>query len=95
MPHFPWPDPEYRNLTEFDPTFVDTHLASDRQIAALGVDGKFEPAIQVAGGKVAVGFVPGDAFDHRMMKLVPSSFELCGSGCSMFGREKGNAEDSL
>jgi hypothetical protein len=60
LPPAPWPEAELGNLAEFNQTFVNG-LASDRQIAALGVDGKFEPAIQFAGGKVAVGFVPGDA----------------------------------
>jgi hypothetical protein len=59
LPPFPWPDPEIGNITNFAKTFTDT-LASNRQITAAGVDGKFEPVVQVSGGNVAVGFTPGD-----------------------------------
>jgi hypothetical protein len=55
----PWPEIEYGQLTAYNKSFV-SHLASDPKIAALGVDGKFEPAVYLIGGNAALGFVPNE-----------------------------------
>jgi hypothetical protein len=58
-PPDPWINVNLQNLAEFNQTFV-ANLASNPQISALGVDGKFDAALYVSGDKVAVGFTPGD-----------------------------------
>jgi hypothetical protein len=50
---------ELQAILEFNKTFVSS-LASNPAIAALGVDGKFEPAFYVAGNKAVLGFVPSN-----------------------------------
>jgi hypothetical protein len=49
-----------KQIDEFNNTFVG-HLASNPQLSALGVDGKFEPAVYVTGGQGTIGFVSADA----------------------------------
>ncbi|MGD0893351.1 MAG: hypothetical protein ABR923_17650 [Terracidiphilus sp.] len=58
-PFFP-PDWSLDRATEFATTFAG-NLAKDPAVAPLAIDGKIEPAVYVTGGKVAVGFVPGEA----------------------------------
>jgi hypothetical protein len=58
-PFFP-PDWELNRATEFAATFAG-NLAKDPAAAPLAIDGKFEPAVYITGGKVAVGFVPSEA----------------------------------
>jgi len=48
-----------KELVAFNDTFV-TNLASNPQISALAVDGKFEPAVYISPGNSAMGFAPGD-----------------------------------
>jgi hypothetical protein len=58
-PFFP---PEYGldKATAFAATFAG-NLEKDPAVAPLAIDGKISPAVYVAGGKVTVGFVPGEA----------------------------------
>jgi hypothetical protein len=58
-PFFP-PDYNLNEVTEFAKTFTG-NLSKDPAVAALAIDGKLEPAVYITGGKVAVGFVPGEA----------------------------------
>ncbi len=54
----PWPDREINSaVLEANQTFV-SHLAANKDLASLAVDGKFEPAVYAAGGQIAFGFVP-------------------------------------
>jgi hypothetical protein len=59
IPPFPWLGNDFGKLEPFTNTFVNS-LASDRQISAAGVDGKFQPTILSSEGNVAIGFAPGD-----------------------------------
>jgi hypothetical protein len=54
----PWPEYDLQNLATFTNTFV-ANLASNQQISALAVDGKFEPTLHVSPGDTAIGFTPG------------------------------------
>jgi len=58
-PFFP-PDYGLDRATEFAATFAG-NLSKDPAVAPLAIDGKLEPAVYVAGGKISVGFVPGEA----------------------------------
>ncbi|MGA2652123.1 MAG: hypothetical protein ABSF28_16445 [Terracidiphilus sp.] len=58
-PFFP-PDYNLNEVTEFAKTFTG-NLSKDPAVAPLAIDGKLEPAVYITGGKVAVGFVPGEA----------------------------------
>jgi hypothetical protein len=58
-PFFP-PDYDLNKATDFAATFAG-NLSKDPAAAPLAIEGKFEPAIYITGGKVAVGFVPGEA----------------------------------
>jgi len=59
-PVLPWEGYDLNKAAEFTATFA-SNLASNPALAPLAVDGKFEPALYVAGGKVSLGFVPGEA----------------------------------
>lgn len=56
---WPWAELNDPDKAAFIQTFTK-NLSNNRQIAALGVEGKFEPAVYVAGNQATVGFVPGD-----------------------------------
>jgi hypothetical protein len=56
----PWPIDDLGGLNEFNETFVGV-LAGNPAISALGVEGKFAPALYITGGKAAIGFVPSAA----------------------------------
>jgi len=58
-PFFP-PDYDLNRATEFAETFAG-NLSKDPAVAPLAIDGKIEPAVYITGGKVSVGFVPGEA----------------------------------
>ncbi|MGA2848098.1 MAG: hypothetical protein ABSE46_03805 [Terracidiphilus sp.] len=58
-PFFP-PDYNLNQVTEYAKTFT-VNLSKDPAVAPLAIDGKFESAVYITGGKVAVGFVPGEA----------------------------------
>ena len=58
-PFFP-PDYDLNKATEFAKTFTG-NLEKDPAVAPLAIDGKLEAAVYITGGKVAVGFVPGEA----------------------------------
>ena len=58
-PFFP-PDYDLNKATEFAATFAG-NLSKDPAVAPLAIDGKIEPAVYITGGKVSVGFVPGEA----------------------------------
>jgi hypothetical protein len=59
-PFFPYPGYDLNKATEFAATFAG-NLSKDPAVAPLAIDGKIEPAVYVTGGKVTVGFVPGEA----------------------------------
>jgi hypothetical protein len=59
IPPFPFREAELPAIAAATKDFA-TALASDKQIAALGLDGKFEPALHVTGSSVAIGIVPAD-----------------------------------
>lgn len=54
------PDWGLDRATEFAATFTG-HISKEPAVKPLEIDGKLEPAVYVAGGKITVGFVPGDA----------------------------------
>jgi hypothetical protein len=54
------PDYDVNRATEFAATFA-SNLSKDPAVAPLAIDGKFEPAVYITGGKVSIGFVPGEA----------------------------------
>jgi hypothetical protein len=54
------PDYDINKATEFAATFA-TNLSKEPAVAPLAIDGKFESAVYITGGKVSVGFVPGEA----------------------------------
>jgi hypothetical protein len=58
----PWPWEELGNpeTVQFVTAFT-RNLASDSEVAALGMGGKFEPAVYLAGEQASIGFVPGNA----------------------------------
>lgn len=58
-PFFP-PDYDLNQATEFAKTFAG-NLSKEAATAPLAIDGKLEAAVYITGGKVAVGFVPGEA----------------------------------
>ena len=54
------PDWGLDRATEFAATFAG-NLSKEPAVKPLAIDGKIEPAVYVAGGKISVGFVPGEA----------------------------------
>jgi len=59
LPPFPGPERDLQGLVAFNDAFVAS-LAGNKDISALGIDGKFEPAIYLSRGKITLGFVPAD-----------------------------------
>lgn len=57
---WPWEELGQPETVEFVKTFT-SQLAGNPQIAEMGVEGKFQPAVYVSGNQASVGFVPGEA----------------------------------
>jgi hypothetical protein len=57
----PWPlrPTEVAQAVQFSSAFSRT-LAANTQIAGLGIEGKIEPALYVAGAEATIGVVTGD-----------------------------------
>jgi hypothetical protein len=53
------PGQDFNKKVEIAKTFTGI-LASNPAVAALGIDGKFEPAVYVAGDQTTIGFVPSE-----------------------------------
>jgi len=54
------PDWDLNQATVFAETFA-ANLSKEPAVAPLAIDGKIDAAVYITGGKVAVGFVPGEA----------------------------------
>lgn len=59
IPPFPFEVAELTAIVEATARFA-ANLADEKQIAPIGRDGKFTPALQVSGNTIAIGFVPAE-----------------------------------
>jgi hypothetical protein len=59
IPPFPFEEAELAALGAATKRFAAA-LATDQHISALGLNGKFEPAMHVTGNSVSIGVVPAD-----------------------------------